>query len=239
MNILFIEPIVLEKLTLQEIPGDSKRNKCYQKALYEIEDTYTTEDINKIICSSNLEEIYIRHMKDFNTEILYKSEGHGINHNIRVCFFAYIISTNEKLEERDFELIMEACKYHDIGRINDLEDSLHGKRSAESLNFLEDKYTEEELNYIKTIVTCHSLSDKEFEKIANKNRVRNLPRCKKMYEILKDSDGLDRVRLHYPYVNITYLRTNTSRRMIPFAHKLFYNYNSLLEKDKQKLVSKL
>ena len=47
---------------------------------------------------------------------------------------------------------MEACKYHDIGRINDNEDALHGQRSADNLTFLQDKYTEEELNYIKTII---------------------------------------------------------------------------------------
>ena len=176
-------------------------------------------------------------MMDFNTEILYKSDGHGINHNIRVCFFAYIISTNENISKRDFELIMEACKYHDIGRNNDNEDALHGERSANKLTFLKGKYTEEELNYIKTIVTSHSRNDKDFDKIAKKNKVVDLNRCKKLHEILKDSDGLDRVRLHYPYVNIKYLRTKTSRRMIPFSHELYSNYDKIKTiKNTKKLV---
>lgn len=228
MNEQYIEPSFIDEYTFEEITKEGKRYKYYQKSKEEIGNTYTKEEIKQIIYNSNLEETYINQMRDFNTNILYKSDGHGIHHNIRVCFFAYIISTNEKISKRDFELIMEACKYHDIGRINDEEDALHGERSANKLTFLKDKYTEEELNYIKTIVTSHSRSDKDFNKIAIKNKVKDINKCKKLHEILKDSDGLDRVRLHYPYVNIKYLRTITGKRMIPFAHELYYNYNKTI-----------
>lgn len=228
MNEQYIESSILEEPIFEEISEESKRYKYYQRAKEEKDNTYTINDIKKIIYNSNLEETYINQMRDFNTDILYKSDGHGINHNVRVCFFAYIISTNEKISKRDFELIMETCKYHDIGRINDLEDQEHGKRSADNLTFLQNKYTEEELNYIKTIVTSHSRNDKDFDKIAKKNKVKDLNRCKKLHEILKDSDGLDRVRLHYPYVNIKYLRTTTARRMIPFAHEIYSNYNKTI-----------
>ena len=228
MNEIYIESSLLDEHNFEKISNESKKYKYYHKANEEIDNAYTINNIKKIIYNSNLEETYINQMRDFNTKILYKSEGHGINHNIRVCFFAYIISTNENISKRDFELIMEACKYHDIGRINDLEDALHGERSANNLTFLKDKYTEEELNYIKTIVTSHSRPDKDFDKIAIKNKVKDLNRCKKLHEILKDSDGLDRVRLHYPYVNIKYLRTKTARRMIPFAHELYSNYDKIL-----------
>ena len=228
MNKMFIDPIIFQKEIFNDITNNNKIRKFYEKAKEENENYYNLNDIKKIINKSVLEDVYLNQIKNFNTDILYKSEGHGISHNIRVCFFAYIISTNEKISKRDFELIMEACKYHDIGRINDQEDEYHGKRSADNLDFLKDKYTNEELNYIKTIVTCHSICDKKFEKIALKNKVIDLERCKKMHEILKDSDALDRVRLHYPYVNIKYLRTETARKMIPFAHELFHNY---LEKN--------
>lgn len=239
MNKQLIEPSTFQKIIFNKIINNNKTKKCYEKAKIERENNYNLDDIKKIINNSPLEELYLEQMENFNTDILYKSEGHGINHNIRVCFFAYIISTKENISEEDFKLIMEACKYHDIGRINDLEDALHGKRSADSLSFLMENYTVEELNYIKTIITCHSLSDREFERIAIKNNISDLKRCKKLYEILKDSDGLDRVRLCYPYVNIKYLRTETAKNMIPFAHELFYNYNLFLEKDKQKTRFKI
>lgn len=231
MNNVFINPNTLKEIKLNKIDNTNKKYKYYQKTKETDTEQYTEEDIKEIIHSSNLTNTYLTQMKDFDTTILYKSEGHGIHHNIRVSFFAFIISTNEKINNSDFNLIMEACKYHDIGRKNDLEDPFHGRRSADNINFLKDKYTEEELNYIKTIITCHSLNDKEFEKIAIKNKVKDLARCKKMHEILKDSDGLDRVRLHYPFVNIKYLRTDAAKRMIPYAHELFYNYNNILNKS--------
>lgn len=232
MNYLYIKPDIVNKINLKEIDCNNKKYKYYQKAKQELEVSYDIEGIRKIIDNSNLTNTYIKQMEDFDTTQLYKSEGHGMHHNIRVAFFAYIISSSENINEIDFNIIMEACKYHDIGRQNDLEDKMHGKRSAEKINFLEEKYSEEEQNYLKTIITCHSLNDKEFEKVANKNKIKDMERCKKMHEILKDSDGLDRVRLHYPYVNIKYIRTKTAKKIIPFAHELFYNYNMILNNIK-------
>lgn len=218
-------------MNFAQIDKKSGKYKFYNKAKEKLENQYNVQNIMTIIDNSNLTSDYQKHMRDFNTKILYKSKGHGVNHNIRVCLFAYIISSNEGISSNDFALIMEACKYHDIGRKDDNEDMLHGKRSAEMLSFLVDKYSEEELNYLKTIVTCHSLDDSEFENVAIRNGIMNIDRCKKIYEILKDSDGLDRVRLAYPNVNIKYLRTNTSKRMILFSHELFYNYKTILEYD--------
>lgn len=228
MNNLYIEPENFKKANFTPIDSENKKFKYYQKAKETLKEQYKLDDIKDIINNSKLTNSYLKHMQDFDTNILYKSDGHGINHNIRVCLFAYVISSNEGISDRNFELIMEACKYHDIGRENDLEDEFHGKRSADKLIFLENKYSKEELNYIKTIVTCHSLNDKDFHKVAVKNKINDIERCKKMHEILKDSDGLDRVRLHYPYVNEKYIRTETARRMIVFAHELFYNYENIL-----------
>lgn len=169
-------------------------------------------------------------MKDFNTNILYKSDIHGLNHNIRVCFFAYVIATNENVSESDFEIIMDACKYHDIGRENDYKDKKHGKKNSEKLYFLEDKYSEEDFKYLKTIICCHSINDSEFENVALQNKIKDILRCKKTYEILKDSDGLDRVRLEYPVVNINYLRMETAKKMVLFAYNLLNNYNKIVNK---------
>lgn len=231
MNQVFIKPDILKEVNFTAIDIKSKKFKYYKKAKEQLKYQYNLNDIKDIINTSNITSDYLKHMLDFDTTILYKSEGHGVNHNIRVCLFAYIISSNEDITARDFALIMEACKYHDIGRINDLEDASHGKRSADKLTFLDNKYTKEEINYIKTIITCHSLNDKEFNKVAIKNGIKDIERCKKMHEILKDSDGLDRVRLHYPYVNEKYIRTETAKRMIVFAHELFYNYETILKNN--------
>lgn len=229
MNNVFIDPTSFQNKIFKEIPKEDKKYKYYKKSKEDLNKEYTIDDIKTIINNSTLQDTYINQMKKFNTKILYKSDGHGLNHNIRVAFFAYIISSNEKISKKDFSIILDACKYHDIGRINDIEDKNHGLRSSKLLTFLDDKYTEEELNYLKTIITCHSLNDKDFEKVAIKNNIKDIERCKKMHEILKDSDGLDRVRLHYPFVNIKYIRTETAKNMIPFSHELYYNYKTLIE----------
>lgn len=163
-------------------------------------------------------------MKEFDIDKLYSSPIHGIDHNIRVAIFALIISAFEKIDLDDFRIIIECAKYHDIGRINDLEDITHGFMGARKIDFLESKYNSRELSYMRTVITIHSLSDDSFNRIASLNDVDDIERCKKMFHILKDADGLDRARLEWPYIDIDYLRTFTAKRLIPFAYELNYNY---------------
>lgn len=163
-------------------------------------------------------------MKEFDIDKLYSSHIHGIDHNIRVAIFALIISAFEKIDLDDFRIIIECAKYHDIGRINDLEDITHGFMGARKIDFLESKYNSRELSYMRTVITIHSLSDDSFNRIASLNDVDDIERCKKMFHILKDADGLDRARLEWPYIDIDYLRTFTAKRLIPFAYELNYNY---------------
>ena len=168
-------------------------------------------------------------MSSINTNKLYQSYIHGINHNIRVSIFALIISIYENININDFKLIIEAAKYHDIGRRNDLEDREHGLLSSKKLDFLNNIYSDDELIYLKTIIRCHSLNDNMFLDIAEENNISDIERCRRMYNILKDSDALDRVRLEYPYIKIDLLRTNTAKRLIPFAYELYENYKQNLE----------
>lgn len=179
MNNRFIKISDLKRVPFLELDKENVKYTYYKKDKEKLKNQYTIQDILTIIESSHLTEDYTNLMQNFNTSILYKSDGHGINHNVRVCFFAYIISIKEKVFHEDFKLIMEACKYHDIGRQNDIEDESHGKRSSEKLTFLESGYSKEELNYIKTIVTCHSLEDIEFEPLAVQNHIQDIDRCKK------------------------------------------------------------
>ena len=57
-------------------------------------------------------------------------------------------------------------------------------------------------NLLKTIVTCHSIDDEYFESVAKKNNIEDIDRCRKMLNVLKDSDALDRIRLEDPYIKI-------------------------------------
>lgn len=181
---------------------------------------------NEII--STIPKMYIdefnKLMKNLDIDKLYSSPIHGVDHNIRVAVFALIISAFEKIDLDDFRIIIECAKYHDIGRINDLEDITHGFMGARKIDFLESKYNSRELSYMRTVITVHSLPDDSFKRIALLNDVDDMERCRKMFHILKDADGLDRARLEWPYIDIDYLRTFTAKRLIPFAYELNYNY---------------
>ena len=83
---------------------------------------------------------------------------------------------------------------------------------------------EEELNILKTIITCHNIPDEMFETIARENNIQDFNRTKILFKILKDADGLDRVRLEYPYVRMDFLRNDLSLQMIPLAYKLIKTY---------------
>ena len=227
MNSNFISNDRLENIDFKELDNKSKNYMYYMQAKKELKEQFNLDDVLTITGDLDLTDDYNRLMNEFDTSILYKSDIHGVNHNIRVSYFGYVISSNEGISNRDFEIIVDACKYHDIGRENDFEDKFHGGRGANMLTFLDDKYSSEELNYLKTIVTCHSMNDDMFDEVATLNGIQDIERCRKMYNILKDADGLDRVRLEYPYINVNYLRTETARRMVLFSYKLFNNYDKL------------
>ena len=186
------------------------------------------EIVNKISQSEYI-NTYLDLMKSIKTDKLYKSYIHDINHNIKVSIFALIISIYENIPLDDFKLIIEASKYHDIGRNGDNEDKEHGLISSKNIDFLKEVYSDEELNYLKTIIQCHSLNDELFDDIAKENKISDIERCRGMFKVLKDSDGLDRTRLEYPYIKIELLRTETSKRLIPFSYELNENYKNNLE----------
>lgn len=224
---------LFSNILLKELDIKNKNYSYYIEALNELKKCNITQieetEIRDIISNSTLTEIYIESMKKLRTDILYKSYIHGINHNIRVSIFALIISIYENVSIDDFKLILEAVKYHDIGRSNDGKDKNHGLISSQKLDFLVDKYNSDDLNDLKTIIICHSLDDEEFMKIATNNNIKDIKRCTKMYHILKDSDALDRVRLGNPIIKINLLRTSTSKRLIKYSYKLNYNYEKLME----------
>lgn len=218
---------------IYQLNASSTKYKFYIDSINELQKQslikLNYENILEDICNSIYIDDYLHLMKNIEPDKLYKSYIHGINHNIRVSLFALIISVYENVPLKDFRIIIEAAKYHDIGRINDNEDKKHGLRSSQNIEFLKNIYNENEINYLKTIIQCHSLNDDLFDEIALKNNVDDIERCRKMFNILKDSDGLDRVRLEWPVIKIEFIRTETAKRLIPFAYELLESYKYNLE----------
>lgn len=212
----------------KDLDKESENHQYYEKQKEEVKKAnikqYSLEEFIKTIKNSKNFSFFKENLKNIKQEFLYQSPIHGITHNIRVSFFTFFLAEKLKLSVKDLKLALYAAFYHDIGRRNDDVDDAHGSLSALKLDKLQLNIDEEESNILKCIITAHSLSDKVYEKVVNKYKIKDLERCKLLYQILKDSDALDRVRLELPYIGLNYLRVKTSLSLITTSYQLEYNF---------------
>jgi HD superfamily phosphodiesterase len=161
--------------------------------------------------------------------ILYKSWLHGPGHIERTMLLGALIAWQEQLSPRDTKLLLTACSYHDIGRINDRREDAHGERAAgmlagERLYLHENRIQEEDRAILYAMVAAHSLSDKTKTETAKKYNLQEdqLPRYMELAACLKDADNLDRVRLGD--LDSSRLRHRSSRNLVIFADDLYREY---------------
>ncbi len=193
------------------------------------------ENINfkNINLNENDIEILIKQLNNMKEDFLYKSKFHGLYHSEKVLLFSYLLGKNQGLNDEQMQIIMDAAVYHDIGRIADNEDEQHGLVSSNRLikeknNILSNPIYKDDANfsYLRLICDAHSRHDKydklTFENYVYDNEVTNInfETFKKLSDILKDADALDRTR----FMNVTsavldekYLRHDYSKKLIPFA----------------------
>lgn len=156
-----------------------------------------------------------------NTDVLYQSKLHGRDHIERVMLFASLLAYHLLLDADDTLLLLDACSYHDVGRVNDKLDDDHGKRSGEQIGHITGRAPGEESSILRAMVEAHSIHDKEMDGIIWRHGVSDFPRAKRLSLALKDADGLDRVRLNGPLLDPRYLRYGYSRTLIPFARRVY------------------
>lgn len=204
-------------------------NKEYPK--YELKNLETQFDIlnlKEYLKNNNLEDLLKKEINDINTESLYKSEGHGISHNIKVLIYAFIMCKEQNLNSIQTRIILDSCKYHDIGRKDDEDDTYHGERSSNKIDSIikDDEFYSKTYykNLLKAAMDIHSKDDEQENIIATKYNV-DLKDLKPIYHVLKDADALDRIRLtmFVPLttdLNTDYLRTKESKKLIKFACQL-------------------
>ncbi|MBE5738142.1 MAG: hypothetical protein E7354_00180 [Clostridiales bacterium] len=185
------------------------------------------KDFLNTIKDSKEYKLFTDNIDNIQKEFLYTSKTHGYLHNERVALFSYYLALNNNLDTRDIQLSLYAAMYHDIGRIDDSRDIYHGLNSAIKLANLKLDITQEEMNILKTIITCHSLHDEWFDTIAKENQIQDYNRTKTLFNILKDADGLDRARLGCPHIAEDFLRNKVAIQMIPVAYQIINFYNHI------------
>lgn len=103
--------------------------------------------------------------------------------------------------------------YHDVGRINEDVDDLHGAASA--------KIYEKEVSAPDTItsflVQYHCIDDNISMQAMKSLGFKAEEKVKLLYNILKDADALDRTRFGMKDVDPTYFRLPVSIQLLPTA----------------------
>lgn len=169
------------------------------------------------------------HQDYIKGELFIEPEGiHGIPHTERVLFLALNISKLENYSEDDISLLIEAAKFHDIGRTHNGVCLVHGmlsNRKIEEYDLLS-SFSEEDKSIIKYIIHNHCIHDKDTQNNINQFNIEDKERARRLLMAFKDSDGLDRVRVRD--LDPSYLRTKASKQLIDLAQRLLENGIPLL-----------
>ncbi|MCD8160657.1 MAG: HD domain-containing protein [Clostridiales bacterium] len=153
-----------------------------------------------------------------NRQALYESYLHGVGHIVRTICHGAMGAMEEGCTREDTMLLLDACAYHDVGRVNDREDTEHGRRSARRLAELTGR-TGEELAEISAAVDVHARDGTLLPQMLDYYQVQDREKGTLLAKLLKDADGLDRVRIWD--LNPRYLRFPHSKARADFAMALY------------------
>jgi hypothetical protein len=136
---------------------------------------------------------------------------HGAPHTTRVLVWAAVLA--DRIGRPDAlrrDELLWAAAVHDVGRNDDGTDCGHGRRSADwvlaELARQRPAAVDCDLGFVAELCTWHEISDDEIERISLE------------LLILKDADGLDRVRLGD--LDPERLRFQSGRRLVDAAERL-------------------
>lgn len=168
----------------------------------------------------------IKNLKEYDIP---KSEPdwHGRRHINNVVLFSYLIAKNEGGFDENMNLLLQAAKFHDVGRDgnwnglgdgkrHDKDEVPHAYPSALAAEFYlkneknvdgSRKYTDNQIAMIKVAIEYHEVNERnknefdveQFKKLCENENVKagDLEATKKMCIYLKDADALDRTRFLY------------------------------------------
>lgn len=185
--------------------------------------------LNEVIQVIKDNPIFQETMSDVKEQFFIEDSIHGISHNERVVLLACYIGIKEGLNDEELRLVLEASKYHDIGR--GFEGN-HGQTSATIIernrDYIFPNLNDEEINIIKALCHGHSVDDKKYEEIARLYEIKDVQNFKRLLDIVKDADALDRVRLpRFGGLDERYLRTEISKEIIDISRELFREYRTI------------
>lgn len=171
--------------------------------------------------AAGITQQYSRYVRQIKTEWFHNPRGiHALSHTKRVLLMVLMLAYLEDCSEKDTQLLCQAAIYHDIGRKTDGYDTKHGFASYQKM-LTKDllKPSQERAETLRFIVENHAIADISALNQLNKYHLGSSDETIQLYNIFKDADGLDRVRIND--LNPKYLRTNSAPRLLMVAHQLY------------------
>lgn len=181
-------------------------------------------------------------LDDIKKKYLYPNDFHGLYHSQKVCFFAYLIGLHEGLLPDEMKILLDAAKYHDIGRAADKDNrDERGYSSVRKIDkLIEDgiiKYDNPlDIYYLKAVIEAGTRKDKNdlsvyqnwlFELLSNLEEDNlddelDYSKFKRLTTILKDADTLDvfRFKNSEDIFNQSILRLDYSKNLVPKAKEI-------------------
>lgn len=242
-------------ITLRDVLINYNSNKKYdndylrkvKNDCYDLEEQIDLHEVLKYLNDNEYLEELFGEINTIKKEKLYPSFIHGYFHNERVLFYVFLIGKLKGLSTSNMRILLDAAKYHDIGRRHDLIDDAHGFlgscKVAEVVSdnpFYDD---EENLDTLKYIIECHSVDDSFLDSKLGNYNIKDVTNAKFLASILKDADGLDRVRIsmgkNKSNLDINFLRNEEAKKIVKMAHQLNELYlNTLKKKNNQNDLDK-
>lgn len=167
--------------------------------------------------------IFLETLENLNLSSLFESKIHGVGHIERTILHGALAARSEGLSAEDTRLLLLACSYHDVGRLDDGPDDLHGYRAAQQLERLTHCHGEE-LRLMQGAVDAHSRNDRALKDTVRGYHCSDQNRALTIATLLKDADGLDRVRIWD--LDPRFLRREASRQRADFAQRLYLRYQA-------------
>lgn len=140
-------------------------------------------------------------------------------HCTRVLLLALTIGYHIGVNGDDLDALAMAAVFHDSRRKDDKLGTGHGKRAADYYVAYCQEYNLPYDSRTYFIMAFHDQDDKKGITDIEKNEV-TLPKGILLYQIFKDSDGLDRFRLGQEACNVNMFRMLAAQNLITFAKDL-------------------
>lgn len=155
---------------------------------------------------------------------------HSKNHTERVLMLAYLLAEENHLSIYEKKILYQSVVFHDAGRIDDSVDLNHGWGGY--IEYIK-KFGPNDVAEFLIVFHCKPDSDAK-KYLKTKKLSMDNERVWLLYQILKDSDALDRIR--FGGLNTNYLRLRKSHELIEIAK---YMIEADLEKENELRKSKL